>query len=180
VSIRLRFRRFYLRTLLLVRHAKSSWVDPSLADRDRPLNGRGLRCARRMGRRLAKRGLARAAERPDLVLTSPAVRALKTARLIARRLNYRRRDIAVQEALYETTAAGLLRTVRSLDERYGRVMLVGHNPEITLLARRFDAAIAHMPTCAVACFRFDVQSWAEVSRASVKRMTFDYPRKPED
>ena len=169
-----------MKTLLLVRHAKSSWDDPSLADRERPLNRRGLRSARRMGRHLAMRGLAHRGQRPDLILSSPAVRALKTARLIARRVSYRRRDIAVQETLYEATAAQLLKTLRSLDQHYARVMLVGHNPEITTLAHRFSASIAHMPTCAVACFTFDTRSWADIGRASLKHMDVSSPRSFED
>ena len=162
-----------MRTLYLVRHAKSSWSDPTLADRERPLSGRGLRAARKMGRRLARRDL-----RPDLMLSSPAVRALKTARLIARRLRYARRDILVDAGLYACSTADLLRTVRSLDERFPRVMLIGHNPELTGLAHRFCKQITHMPTCAVACFTFDAETWTDIGRHSALEIDFDYPKRP--
>jgi phosphohistidine phosphatase len=161
-----------LKTLFLVRHAKSSWDDPELADADRPLSGRGRRSARKMGRRLAKRSAD-----PDLVLSSPAVRALKTARIIARRLDYSRRKVLVSPRLYACSADELLHTVRTLDDRFRTVLIVGHNPEITAFARRFCARITHMPTCAVARFTFDLTSWAQVDASKPTETEFDYPRK---
>jgi phosphohistidine phosphatase len=107
-----------------------------------------------MGRRLAK-----AAVLPDLILSSPAVRAAKTARIIARRLTYPRRHIVTNSALYASTLADLLHTVQGLNDRFSRVMLVGHNPEIEALAHRLCTQITHMPTCAVARFTFDTHSW---------------------
>ena len=156
-----------------MRHAKSSWSDPALADRERPLSGRGRRAARKMGRRLARRELC-----PDLMLSSSAVRALKTARLIARTLHYARRDIIVDAALYACSTAVLLRTVRSLDERFPRVMLIGHNPELTGLAHRFCKQITHMPTCAVASFTFDAHTWTDIGRHTAVEVEFDYPKRP--
>ena len=84
-----------MKTLLLIRHAKSSWDDPALPDKDRPLNDRGRRDAPKMGKRLAKRGV-----KPDLILSSPALRALRTAEIIAKMLDYQRRDIVLNERLY--------------------------------------------------------------------------------
>jgi len=162
-----------LRTLYLVRHAKSSWSDPTLADHERPLSARGRRAARKMGRRLARRDLC-----PDLMLSSPAVRALKTARLLARRLCYARRDIIVDATLYACSSADLLRTVRSLDERFPQVMLIGHNPELTGLAHRFCKQITHMPTCAVARFTFDAVTWTDITRQPPVEVEFDYPKRP--
>jgi phosphohistidine phosphatase len=169
-----------LRTVLLVRHAKSSWDDPSLTDRERPLSPRGLRAARWLGRHLAGRGLADPAKRPELILSSPAVRALKTARLVARRLRLRRRDIAVQENLYATTARRLLQALQALDPQLHRVMLVGHNPEISSLARRFSRSIAHLPTGSAACFTFDAPAWSDIGRDCLTRMHLDHFRKPRD
>ena len=88
-----------MKTLFLIRHAKSSWDDTALPDKDRPLNDRGRRDAPKMGERLAKRDV-----KPDLILSSPAVRALRTAEIIAKKLDYRRK-IVVNERLY---AAGAL------------------------------------------------------------------------
>ncbi len=169
-----------MRTLLLVRHAKSSWDDPSLADRERPLSAKGRRAARRLGRHLAAQGLADTKQRPELILSSPAVRALKTARLVARRLRLKRRDIAVQDELYGTTPRRLLQAVQSLDPRLRRVMLVGHDPEISSLARRFSRSIAHMPTGAAACFTFDAPDWSDIGRDCLTRLHFDHLRKASD
>lgn len=125
-----------------------------------------------MGRRLARRGT-----RPDLLLSSSAVRALKTARLLARPLEYRRRDIEVRSGLYACSPSALLEAVRGVHSRYRCVMLVGHNPEITQLARRFSARIPLMPTAAVACFTFDVQSWTRIGAATVTQVGFDRPKR---
>src|SRR5438270_6969509 len=95
-----------MKTLFLVRHAKSSRDDPALPDKDRPLNDRGKRDAPKMGKRLAKREVM-----PDLILSSPAKRALKTAKIIAKKLDYKLADIVVNERLYETGADDLLHVI---------------------------------------------------------------------
>jgi phosphohistidine phosphatase len=161
-----------LKTLFLVRHAKSSWDEPDLPDVERPLNDRGRRAARKMGRRLARRDA-----NPDLVLSSPAIRSLKTARIMARRLGYPRRKILLSPRLYACSANELLHTVRTLDDRFDAVMMVGHSPEMTLFAQRLGASIAHMPTCAVARFTFDLTSWAQVDRLASTKTEFDYPKR---
>jgi phosphohistidine phosphatase len=84
-----------MKTLFLVRHAKSSWDDPALPDQDRPLNDRGKRDTPKMAERLAKRDV-----KPDLILSSPAMRALMTAEIIANKLDYKRKDIVVDDRLY--------------------------------------------------------------------------------
>lgn len=163
-----------MKTLFLVRHAKSSWDDPALADADRPLSARGRRAARRMGRRLAK-----AHEHQDLLVSSPAARALRTARILARRLGYPRRTIVVNPHIYACSAPQLLHTVQLLDDRYQTVMLVGHNPEITVFAHGFCAQITHMPTCAIARLRFDIDSWGDIGTATPVDAAFDYPKRPK-
>ncbi len=97
-----------MKTLFLVRHAKSSRDDPTLPDKERPLNDRGMRDAPRMGERLAKQGA-----QPDLILSSPAVRALATAELIAKRLDYKVKDIVVDQRLYAAAPDDLLRSFTS-------------------------------------------------------------------
>ena len=164
-----------MKTLFLIRHAKSSREDPALADQQRPLAGRGRRDASDMGKRLAKR-----ASKPDLMLASPAQRALKTAQLMARKLGYKRKHIVVDARLYACTVADLLRVVRQLDDRLKRVMLFGHNPEMTGLARRFSQEISHLPTCAVARFKFDVKSWSDIGRGSLVSVALDLPQRPAD
>src|SRR5215470_8706335 len=113
-----------MKTLYLVRHAKSSRDDPSLPDKERPLNKRGRRDAPRMGERLAKRDV-----KPDLILSSPAVRALATAEIVSRKLGYAIKDIVVDERLYGADPNDLLDVIHELGEKPKRVMLFGHNPE---------------------------------------------------
>ena len=148
-----------MKTLFLVRHAKSSRDEPALSDKDRPLNDRGKRDAPKMGERLAKRDVT-----PDLILSSPAKRALKTAQIIAKKLDYKLADIVVNERLYATGADDLLDVIRKLGAKPKSVMLFGHNPELTELAHRLSSKIAHLPTCAVAEFTFDAKSWAAIGK----------------
>lgn len=160
-----------MKTLFLVRHAKSSWDDTAMPDRDRPLNDRGTRDAPKMGERLAKRDV-----KPDLILSSPARRALDTAEIIAKKLDYRRKDIVVDDRLYAVTADDLLAFIRGLGDKRERVMVFGHNPELTELAHRLSSKITHMPTCAVAEFTFDSKSWSNVGKDQPAKVALEYPR----
>ena len=161
-----------MKTLFLVRHAKSSRGDPSLPDRDRPLDGRGKQDGPKMGKRLAKRDV-----KPDLLLSSPALRALTTAHLIAEEVGYKREDIVVDDRLYASSADDLLAVIRAFDRNLNRVMLFGHNPEFTDLAHRLSSEIIEMPTCAVAEFRFDTKAWSDVGERKLAEVIFDYPKK---
>jgi phosphohistidine phosphatase len=162
-----------LKTLFLVRHAKSSWDDLSLPDSDRPLNDRGKRDAPRMGDRLAKRKV-----KIDLILSSPARRATKTARIFADKLDYTLKDIVVDDRLYPGAANDLLEILHGLGNKWDRVMLVGHHPALSKLAHRFSSDITHMPTCAVAQFTFKAKKWRDVREATLSEAKFDRPKKP--
>lgn len=161
-----------MKALFLVRHAKSSWDDAALADTERPLNDRGRRDAPRMGRRLAKRRV-----KIDLVLSSPARRAVKTARLLADQLGYKRKDIVIDDRLYPGTGDALLDIVRSLGNKWDRVMLVGHHPALPNLARRFSPDITHMPTCAVAELRFKAKKWRDVRADTLAAIKLECPKR---
>ncbi len=161
-----------MKTLFLIRHAKSSWDHTALPDKDRPLNDRGRRDAPKMGERLAKRDV-----KPSLILSSPAVRALRTAEIIAKKLDYRRKDILVNERLYAVEADDLLDVIHQLGDKVERVMLFGHNPELTELAHRFAGEITHMPTCAVAELTFDARSWSNIGKIKPAKVALDYPKK---
>ena len=161
-----------MKTVFLVRHAKSSWDDTALPDKDRPLNDRGKRDAPKMGERLAKRDV-----KPDLILSSPARRALATAEIIAKKLDYKLKNIVVDDRLYAVDADDLLDAIRKLGDKSMRVMLFGHNPEVTELAHRLSSKITHMPTCAVAEFTFDAKSWANIGEDKPTKATLDYPKR---
>lgn len=161
-----------MKKLFLIRHAKSSWDDAMQPDKDRPLNDRGRCDAPKIGERLAKRDL-----KPDLILSSPAVRALETAKIIARKLDYRRKDIVVDDRLYAVEANDLLEVIRTLGDRLKSVMIFGHNPALVELAQRLSSEITDMPTCAVAEFRFDTKSWSEIGEIEPVKVALDYPKK---
>lgn len=161
-----------MKILYLVRHAKSSRDDPSLPDRDRPLDDRGKQDAQKMGRRLAKRNL-----KSDLLVSSPALRALTTAQLIAKELGFERQDIVVDDRLYASSPDDLLAVIRALDRKFDRVMLFGHNPEFTDLAHRLSSQIVDMPTSAVAEFSFDTKAWSDVGEIEPVKAVLDCPKK---
>ena len=161
-----------MKTLILVRHAKASNDDPAWADRDRPLADRGRKEALEMGQRLARRNL-----KPDRLLSSPALRALTTAQLMADELGRERKDIVIDDRLYASSAQGLLTVIRALDDKFDRAMLFGHNPEFSELAHRLSSEIVAMPTCAVAEFRFDTTKWSELGMAAPVDATLDDPAK---
>lgn len=160
-----------MKTLFLVRHAKSGHDDPALSDRERPLNDRGRKEALLMGRRLAKHHV-----KPGLIISSPAVRALATAQAIARELDYELRHIAIDERLYAGTADAMLAVVRSLDKKVDCVMLFGHNPEISAFAGSLSGETCDMPTCALAEFRYDTKAWRDVGGGiAPSKVTLDAP-----
>jgi phosphohistidine phosphatase len=169
-----------MRTLLLLRHAKSSWDDPSLDDFDRPLAARGRKAAPVMADYLEKKGLL-----PDFVLLSPAARARETWALVARKLGGR---IEVKElrGLYLGAPSRLLDAIRRGPDRADRVMLIGHNPGMEHLAmvlagpssKRKALAKLHakFPTAALAEIEFEAGSWKDLARGSGRLKRLVYPK----
>ena len=161
-----------MKTLVLVRHAKSSWKDASLADRDRPLNRRGKRDAPRVGDQLADLGGA-----PDLIVSSPAARAIATARIVADVVGYPLDGIREDARIYEATAAEILEVIRELDDERDRVFLFGHNPGLTDLVNELsEPAIDNVPTSGAVELRLATGRWADISRATVRRAAFITPK----
>jgi phosphohistidine phosphatase len=161
-----------MRYLTLIRHAKSSWKDPDLRDFDRPLNKRGRHNAPLMGRVMKKNGLT--AER---ILSSPAERAITTARLIAAELGYPERQIEQLDELYAAGSEQLLRCVQALEKGVTRVALVGHNPGLTQFCNDLSGAgIDNLPTCAVAVIEFDLDEWSAVHPGLGRHARMEYPR----
>jgi len=161
-----------LRYLTLVRHAKSSWDFPHLADHDRPLNKRGQRAAPDMARRLATR-------KPsiDLILSSSAVRARTTAEVFADSLQLRAEQNQIEESLYGCSASSLLDRVREFSDHLFSVMLVGHNPELHQFAEMLQPKlIDHFPTCTVATVSFAVSRWQEIEPELGQLEYFDFPK----
>ncbi|UOQ72753.1 SixA phosphatase family protein [Hymenobacter cellulosilyticus] len=161
-----------MKTLYLMRHAKSSWNFDDLTDQERPLNDRGRTDAPRMGQALAKRNI-----RLDLLVSSPAVRALSTAALVAKELEYAHNQIQVNDRIYRAEVPDLVDIVRQLPDAADSVLLVGHNPTITDFANVISPSpLNELPTAAIVCIKFDCASWAEIDRSNADFYFFDYPR----
>lgn len=162
-----------MKQLFVIRHAKSSWGDPSLCDRDRPLNKRGKHDAPLMGRVLRERGA-----QPDLMVSSPARRARKTALLIADEIGYPREEISIDERIYEAGTAGIVGLIQALPESAERVYLIGHNPVLTDLVNQLAGdVVSHLPTCAIAAIEFAVEAWSETMPGAARLMFFEYPKR---
>lgn len=162
--------------LTLIRHAKSSWDDPALADFDRPLNARGERDAPRMAEHVR-----RALGKPDRIVTSPALRALATARVFVEALGVAPQRIERRPRIYEASAQTLLTLVQMLDDGDRHVMLFGHNPGFTDLAHRLArCSFDDMPTCAVVQIGFDVKTWREVAERGGTQRFYACPRQFRD
>jgi phosphohistidine phosphatase len=159
--------------LTLLRHAKSSWDNPSLPDRERPLNERGQRDAPMMGRRLRAHGA-----RPSLIVTSPAVRALHTAQLIAREISYPLEFLQREADLYLGSPEDILGVIARQDNSFNHIMLCGHNPGLTELVNRLTGEdIDNVPTCGVVVIEAELREWRDIGRHRAKLVTFDYPKK---
>jgi phosphohistidine phosphatase len=162
-----------MKTIYLVRHAKSSWKYPDLDDFERPLNKRGRKNTPFMGKVLKKIKVA-----PDLVLSSPANRAAMTARIIAASINYPLENIRYNEAIYEFSESALIHVVKRIDDAVNKAMVVGHNPAINGMANYIaDQSISNIPTCGVFCVELDISSWTKISEHCGKLKFFEFPKK---
>jgi phosphohistidine phosphatase len=159
--------------LILLRHGKSSWDDARLDDFERPLSPRGLQNVPEMGRRLARRGSL-----PELIVSSTAVRALSTARAIAREIGYREHQISEAPGLYLANPHEILAIVRQAPAAAKCLMVVGHNPGLTELANLLDEVrIDNMPTASMLCAESDASGWKEFEPGEARFCWFDYPKK---
>ncbi|WP_218943524.1 SixA phosphatase family protein [Exilibacterium tricleocarpae] len=161
-----------MKTLLVVRHAKSSWADPGLGDRDRPLNRRGLADAPQMGERLRRRG-----DIPQAIVASVALRAAATARALAAALGFAPDAIRYDESLYTFDSAQLLGCVQSFDDTWTRCLLVGHNPAVTELVNDLGYCdIDNVPTCGMVKLTLPVTRWSDLAPGRGSMDYFDYPK----
>ncbi len=162
-----------MKRLTLVRHAKSSWDHPGLADFDRPLNARGERDAPEMARRLAHRDV-----QPDRIVASPAIRAATTARILADGLKFSQNAIVLEPKLYNASTDELLGTLRNQPEPDLQVMLVAHNPGLTELGNLLGETVTidNLPTCGVLCLDFDIGAWSDLEPHLGQLVFYDFPK----
>ena len=157
--------------LYLVRHAKSSWAERGLPDHDRPLNARGRSDAPRMFERLHS-----AATVPELIVSSDAVRAASTARLLHEAIQGRPEQIAFEAGLYHAGVEQITAIARALPDSAQTVALVGHNPGMTYTANELaeNLDLDNLPTCGIVGIHFDIHRWAELTSGLL--CYFDYPK----
>ena len=159
-----------MKTVYLIRHAKSSWDYPHLDDRDRPLKGRGIRDAHLMA------ALFQEVQPVPAMVSSPATRALHTAMIFARNFAQTLDYVQTDEVLYDISVSQLISYLRKSPESMESVMVFGHNPTITaFLNRCVDLRIENVPTSGVACLRFDVGVWKDLD-FEAELLFFDFPK----
>jgi len=162
-----------MKTLYLVRHAKSSWKFPELSDHDRPLNKRGKRDAPAMGKRLVLRGV-----KVDAMISSSANRAYTTAQVIAGEIGYPITDIMPNSELFHADPATIRDVTQQLNENTQTAMLFGHNPGFTWAANQLaNLQIDNIPTCGIVAISFPIDSWTEVEFGKGELVFYDYPKK---
>ncbi|NGY06120.1 SixA phosphatase family protein [Solimonas terrae] len=165
-----------MRHLTIVRHAKSSWDSPDLSDFERPLNERGRRDAARMAM-----WTRRAIGVPDRIVTSPALRAITTARVFADAMGIAHDHLLIQARIYEASLSTLLRLLRGFDDETPHIMLFGHNPGLSELA----GALAHcpfdgLPTCAVVHLELPDKRWEDVAEGGGELLRYQFPKELRD
>ncbi len=165
-----------MKRLTLVRHAKSSWTEVSLADHDRILSARGERDAPTMSKRMAARKV-----RPSLIISSSAYRAQRTAKLIAEALKYPAEFLQTEKELYLATSDQILEIICGQEDSFADLLIIGHNPGITDLVNLLlpSMELSNLPTSGVVAIDFNTEKWAELPVADSKLVFYDYPKNPE-
>ncbi len=162
-----------MKTLCIIRHAKSDWKDPALNDFERPLNKRGKKNAPLMGKLLSSAHLF-----PDIILSSPAVRARMTAEMIAEKVGYDADAIVYDEALYLADRSDIERVLKNVSPSYNAVFIVGHNPGLTLFAEYISGySIGNIPTCGIVTVSLKEESWQRIGKDAAVLVSFEYPKK---
>lgn len=161
-----------MKQLILVRHAKSDWGDPSVDDYDRPLNGRGKRDAPLMAERLRDKDI-----RIDGFIASPAKRARKTACIFAEAYKRKKDDILFRDELYGATEKVFFDVVANANNDHKTIAIFSHNPGITDFANLLTATrIDNMPTCSIFAIKADCKKWKDFADAKKEFWFFDYPK----
>ncbi|MCF8245160.1 MAG: histidine phosphatase family protein [Saprospiraceae bacterium] len=161
-----------MKTFYLVRHAKSSWDNPKLRDIERPLNERGLNDAPFMAKLMRSKGV-----KPDLLVSSPAIRALTTAAYFKNELGVEGEDLWVRDEIYEAMTTTVVGIINTLPEDCETAMVFGHNPTFTNVANLFtEKYIDNIPTCGVVHIKSEAATWPEVSSENSEVVATFFPK----
>ena len=165
-----------MKTLTILRHAKSSWGDDNLVDHERPLNSRGKRDAPVMAARMAREGI-----RPSLILSSSAKRAWSTAKEVAKEISYPAEFLQRERDLYHAGVSRLLDVLAEQDDGFNNILLVGHNPGLTDFANYLVPDLTNnIPTCGYVAVSIDMDDWNLNNARSIELITYDYPKRQHE
>jgi phosphohistidine phosphatase len=161
-----------MKTLFLIRHAKSSWGNQDLKDADRPLNDRGRKDAPLMARRMASNWAP-----PDGIFCSRALRARETANIM-NQFWWKDREITIDGKLYEEPASSILNIIAKKTEEFDSLALVFHNPTITYLSNVLASlTIPNSPTCGIVILKSQANDWKSVQPGKCELIDFDFPKR---
>lgn len=163
-----------MKTLTILRHGKSSWKNAGQADHERPLSRRGEENAPLMAARITDAGI-----RPSLIMSSPAVRAWTTAKLVAKAISYPIEFLHRDDRLYLADLDRLLDVMTEQDAAFNSIVLVGHNPGLTELANHLLPDVTHnIPTCGIVSLAIETDDWNLREPKPVDLLLYDYPKRP--
>ncbi len=161
-----------MKSVFIIRHAKSSWDDPELPDVIRPLNDRGKKASQTIGKYLAKLH-----EKPDIIISSPATRAYHTAVTVAQILGYRMKSITINPVIYFEGEQGVLNILRALEDRYENVFIFGHEPTCSdLIYNLCGESLTKFPTASIFKIDIDLETWKDIYEAKGKKAFFISPK----
>ncbi len=162
-----------MKKLILARHAKSSWDNPDITDFERPLNERGHRDAAHLAAVVSK-----LIEKPDIIYSSPAMRAATTCKYFAQAFAIPETEIRFEKNIYNGDMRYLAKFISNLPDKFNTVMIFGHNPDITSLYSYFSGDyIDNIPTCGVFAIEFDIEKWAAVQDENGRVLFLETPKK---
>jgi phosphohistidine phosphatase len=147
-----------MKTLLVMRHAKSDWESGASSDFDRPLNSRGKNDAPEQGKEIKKRKLI-----PELIISSPANRALSTAKLASKEFDYND-EILLDEDFYFGNITDIVEKIKLTSNKINRIMIVGHNPTWSSIVELLSGKYVEMKTASVAVINFETSKWSEIEK----------------
>jgi phosphohistidine phosphatase len=161
-----------MKTLYLVRHAKSEKDFKNVQDYDRPLTERGIHDANMIAELLSSKS-----DIPDLIITSPANRAISTALIFGKEFNMAPNKFILDDSIYEAMEKDIVNIIENTSDKYGKIMLFGHNPAFTEVCNHYiTPSIENMPTSAVMRIDFDINSWKETAGRKGKLVYLETPK----
>ncbi len=164
-----------MKTLLIIRHAKSSWDDVGLSDFERPLNERGKHDAPMMAKKIKEKKI-----KIDAFVSSPAKRAKKTAKIFMDAFDVKEKKLILVPSLYEASLNNFYDAVENLKDKHDVAALFAHNPGVTDFVNSLKCSpIYNMPTCAVFALKINTSNWSDFKQADKEFLFFDYPKSEE-